>query len=120
MNLIAGIIWGIIAILKIIFTDNSNPNFLTYGWIILSVLYLGLYFVQRFGAYLVIEEDGITKTLPFPKQIARQELTQIKTFTAGYKLISDTKTISINTELINTDDLIKLQAFLNDVKLKTT
>ncbi|PNW29200.1 hypothetical protein BKP44_04430 [Formosa algae] len=118
MNLIAGVIWSIIAILNIVFKDKSQISFLTFGWIILAVLYLGLYFVQRFTAYMTIENNVISKLIPLPRHIAIQDITEIKKFKHGYKIISDGKTLAINTEMINEDDLITLNTYLDGIQLK--
>ncbi|WP_299778604.1 hypothetical protein [uncultured Formosa sp.] len=118
MNLIAGVVWSVIAIIKISFTDQSKLSFLTYGWIILAILYLSLYFVQRFTSYMTIENNVISKPIPLPKQIAISDITEIKKFKSGYKLISETKTLAINTEMINEDDLATLHTFLDGIQVK--
>ncbi|WP_159022868.1 hypothetical protein [Formosa sp. L2A11] len=119
MNLIAGILWSVLAISKIVLAEESKFNFLTYGWILLAVLYLGLYAVQRFTAYLIIKDDVISKQIPLPKHIIISDITEIKTFKSGYKIITDSKTLSINTEMINEDDLAKLNSFLDTAQVKT-
>lgn len=118
-NLIFGLIWllwffiGYLTKEKISWTD--------YGWIIISLLYLSLYFYQKKKQYGQIINDKIIINDVF-KKTKEIDLKKVNNFkkSAGYYIFkSENAELKINIELIDQNSLRQLNKIVENYKLKT-
>ena len=76
-------------------------DFTSYGWFILSLMYLSIFFYEKTQKYLTIKNGVIKLNTPFGEKLNLKEIKQIKVFNRKYTLISNEKELSINTGMIN-------------------
>lgn len=110
-NLIFGIFWIIFFILGTILQDELH--WMDFGYLVIAVLYLGLYFYQRGNQYLIIENGSIKFNRPFGSKLDLTEVKAIRKFAGDYILKSDKKDFTINTQLIEPESLAILNSELN-------
>jgi hypothetical protein len=109
-NLIFGLVWLVWFFIRILTKDE--PNWTDYGWIVISAMYLIVYFYQRQNKYLTIENGIIKVNDPFGKKLNLTEIKRIKKFAGDYILKSDKKELTINTQIIDPNSLAELNAEL--------
>ncbi|WP_430812987.1 MULTISPECIES: hypothetical protein [unclassified Carboxylicivirga] len=116
INLGFGIFWiclGMFSLLakdKIIWSD--------YGYLIVGILYIGLYLYERTNQYLTIDKDIIKRNGLFGKNINIKNIHRIKKVYGQYTLITSNQEFKINTELIDDNSKIELERILNQLELK--
>ena len=110
-NLIFGIFWIIFFILGTILQDELH--WMDFGYLVIAVLYLGLYFYQRGNQYLIIENGFIKFNRPFGSKLDLTEVKAIRKFAGDYILKSDKKDFTITTQLIEPESLAILNSELN-------
>ncbi|NQY31379.1 MAG: hypothetical protein HRT69_18175 [Flavobacteriaceae bacterium] len=115
VNLIFGIIWLIFGLLGVFTTDN--PHWTSYGYLVISILYLTTYFYQKKNQYLTIENGLISQNYPFGKKINLTEIKRIKKFAGDYILKTDKTELTINTQLIDEKSLTQLNTELDKLNL---
>ncbi len=109
-NLVFGIIWiglGIFSLVgkdKIIWTD--------YGYLIVGILYLGLYLYEMTNQYITINHETIKRNSLFGKEIKVKDINRIKKVYGQYTLITRTQQLKINTDFIDSASLDQLNKFL--------
>ena len=119
-NLFIGMLWLVFAFLGFIFQENYSLRWFDYGWMALAVLHFALYFFEHKMAYVTITDSAITRYSPFAKRLAIGDIVDIKKQPTNYIIKSKTKELTINPEYINDKDLVKLNLFLDGMRLKTT
>lgn len=117
-NLIFGIFWIIFFILGVFVKEETH--WIDYGYLLMSVLYLGLYFYQKENQYLVIENGFIKYNRPFGSKLDLSEVKAIRKFAGDYILKSDNKDFTIDTQLVDPDSLVALNAELNKLEVDWT
>ncbi len=114
-NLIVGLIWSTLAIVKWIFDDYMHwTDFFFTG---MALLYLGQYLFDRKNQYLTINQDQIKVNFLFGKQIYLSDINRIKKFAGDYIIKTDKRELTINTQLIDPDSLNELNEFLAKLNL---
>lgn len=83
----------------------------------MSVLYLGLYFYQRENQYLLIENGFIKYNTLYGRKLDLSEIKAIRKFAGDYVLKSDKKDFKIDTQVIDPDSLVHLNAELNKLEV---
>jgi hypothetical protein len=106
-NLIFGLMWLVWFFILILTTDK--PNWTDYGWIVISAMYLSLYFYQRQNKYLTIEHGFIKENSPFGKKINLTDIKQIKKFAGDYIIKTEKTKLTINTQIIDPNSLTELK-----------
>lgn len=112
-NLFFGLIWLLYC--SILFTTNETIRWTYFGWLFISIIYLSTYFYQRKYKYLTIEKGTITENWPFGKKLTLAEIKTIRYFAGDYILKTETKELTINTQLIDTQELVKLTSELDKI-----
>ena len=102
-NLIWGIIWMTYGLI-LLFTAEE-PNWLDYGWIVISLIYLILFYSQYQKHYLTLEHGLIKKNWPFGKTIQLGNIHEIKYFAGDYILKTKDKELTIKGQLVEKSDL---------------
>ena len=116
INLILGIIW---LVWFFVFDFNKKEmNWTDYGWLVISIAYLSIYFYQRQNKYLTLENGIIKQNWPFGKKIKLKEITGIKHFAGEYILKSELKKMKINIGLIESESLSELKTELKKLNVK--
>lgn len=113
-----GLIWLGYAVLAILSGENSD--WLDYGWLVPSGLYLIIYFYQRRLKYLSIENGVLRVQGPFGKKINLNEVQQIRKFAGDYILKTKETQLTINTQIIDTSSLFELNRELEKFDVEWT
>jgi hypothetical protein len=116
VNLILGLVWFIWFFVGVYVKEEQN--WIDYGWIFMSLMYLGLYFYQKNYKYLSIENGTIAVEGPLGKKMNLNEVKRIKKFAGDYILKTDKKELTINTRIIEPNALSKLDAELEKLSLE--
>ena len=116
INLILGIIW---LVWFFVFDFNKEEmNWNDYGWLVISIAYLSIYFYKRQNKYLTIENGILKINGSFGKKISLTEITRIKKFAGDYILKTDKKKLTINTQIIDPKSLEELNAELEKLNVE--
>ena len=115
INLILGIVWLIFGFLGI-FTKEKT-YWTDYGYIVISILYLVLYFYQKQNKYLTIENGILKINGSFGKKINLNDVKQIRKFAGDYILKTGEKELTINTQIIDPNSLAELNAELEKLNV---
>jgi hypothetical protein len=116
VNLILGLVWLIWFFVGVF--GKEKPNWTDYGWIVISLMYFGLYFYQKNYKYLTIENGIINVNGPFGKKLILTEIKRIKKFAGDYILKTDEKELTINTQIIDPNSLAELNAELEKLNVE--
>ncbi len=116
VNLILGLVWLIWFFIGVF--GKEEQNWTDYGWIFISLMYLGLYFYQKNYKYLTIENGIINVNGPFGKKLNLTEIKRIKKFAGDYILKTDKKELTINTQIIDPNSLAELNAELEKLNVE--
>jgi len=116
VNLIIGLVWLIWFFVRVF--EKNEPNWTDYGWIVIFLMYLGLYFYQKNYKYLTIENGIINVNGPFGKKLNLTEIKRIKKFAGDYILKTDKKELTINTQIIDPNSLAELNAELEKLNVE--
>ncbi|MGB1269681.1 MAG: hypothetical protein ACPG45_08065 [Flavobacteriaceae bacterium] len=115
INLILGIIWLVWFFISD-FT-KGKMNWTDYGWLIISIAYLSIYFYQRKNNYLTIKNGTIKVNSPFGKKLHLTDIKQIKKFAGDYILKTDNKELIINTQIIDPKSMAELNTELEKLNV---
>ncbi len=116
INLISGLVWLIWFFIGVF--GKEEPNWIDYGWIVISLMYLGLYLYQKNYKYLTIENGILNVNGPFDKKLNLTEIKRIKKFAGNYILKTDAKELTINTYIIDSNELAKLNTELEKLNIE--
>ncbi len=117
-NLIFGIVWLVLGILNIAFEEEIRWN--DYGYLLISILYMALYFYQRQNNAITIERGVIKMGGLFGKKLNLTEIKSIKKFAGDYILKTDNKELTINTQMIDSNSLTDLNTELEKLEVEWT
>lgn len=115
-NLTFGIFWLVLSLLKIF--NQEKFSWFDWGFLILSFLYLRIYFYEKKNQYLTIENGMISINKMFPKRIKLTEIKQIKKFAGDYILKTDKTALTINTQFIDENSLKELNTELEKLNIE--
>ena len=118
VNLIFGLIWLVWFFVGVF--GKEEPNWTDYGWIVISLMYLGMYFYQKNYNYLTIENEFIKQNWPFGKKMNLNEIKRIRHFAGEYILKSELKKMKINIDFIESESLSELKTELKKLDVEWT
>ena len=117
INLILGLVWSVLSVANFIFDDETR--ILDYGFVVIALLYLGLYAYQRHYKYLSIENGIIQEGGPFGKKMEIDTIRKIKKFAGDYILKGENnKELTINTQIIDPKSLNDLDTALHGLNVE--
>lgn len=116
VSLIFGLIWSVWFFVGVF--GKEEPNWTDYGWIFISLMYLGMYFYQKNYKYLTIENGIINVNGPFGKKLNLTEIKRIKKFAGDYILKTDKSELTINTQIIDPTSLNELNCELEKLNVE--
>jgi len=108
--LTAGLFWLIFFI--VILFEKERLNWIDYGWIVMSFVYLGIFYYQKKYKYITIEDGIIRINGPLGKELKLIEIKRIKKFAGDYIIKTDQKEMTINTQIIDPNSLKELDVEL--------
>ncbi len=114
-NLVIGLIWLTLGVFR--FIENDTIRWIDSMYLVVGFLYLGNYLNNQINQYLTIENGTIKKNSIFEKKMVLNEITLIKKFADEYTLITENKTLTINTNLIEDKSLSQLLERLQELNL---
>ena len=116
VSLIFGLIWSVWFFVGVF--GKEEPNWTDYGWIFISLMYLGMYFYHKNYKYLTIENGIINVNGPFGKKLNLTEIKRIKKFAGDYILKTDKSELTINTQIIDLTSLNELNSELEKLNVE--
>jgi hypothetical protein len=116
INLILGLVWLVWFLLAILLKEE--PFWTDYGWLFISIAYLGIYAYQKKYKYLTIENGMIQVNGAAKKKLNLSEVTQIKKFAGDYILKTDNKELTISTQIIEPNALVELDKELKKLNVE--
>ena len=116
VNLILGLIWLVWFFVGVF--GKEEPNWTDYGWIFISLIYLGVYIYQKNYKYLTIENGIIKINGPLGKKLNLTEIKRIKKFAGDYIIKTDKKELTINTQIIDPNSLAELNTELKKLNVE--
>lgn len=116
-KLLIGLAW--VAFGMISLETNESVRWTDYGYLVVGLLYLGHYWVDRTWQYLTIENGVIRKNrlYGFGGAIALKDLVWIKKFAGDYTLKTQQGELKIDTDLIDAESLADLNKVLSALDL---
>ncbi|HLS29502.1 MAG TPA: hypothetical protein VK021_01455 [Flavobacteriaceae bacterium] len=116
-HLIIGLAFIVLGILAV--TANESIHWTQYGYLVIGLIYLGMYFYTKNKPYLHFENNVLKvhsnlKT----KTINLNEIESARKFGGDYKFRYEGKEIVINTQLLDPLSLDKLDKELEKYDLK--
>ncbi|SFN49658.1 hypothetical protein SAMN04487989_101829 [Bizionia echini] len=115
VNLIIGLVWIILGILTSWAAEYSRWS--NYFYIIIGVIYLGIYVWEFKNQYLTITDSFIKNNSLFGKKILLQDIIQVKKIFGDYVLKTKHKEFSINMNMVHDHSKAELVTFINSIKL---
>lgn len=112
----SGLVWLVFFFVGVVVKEALS--WIDYGWIVISLLYLGLYVYQKKYSYLTIENGFINVEGPFGKKLNLYEIKRVKKFAGDYILKTDKKELVINTQIIAPNSLVELNTELEKLNLE--
>jgi len=109
-HLYLGLIWLVFGILQLVFNDFKD--WYDYFWILMAVIYFGMYAFDTTKQYLTIENGILQSNGLFGKKIALNDIVYMRKFAGDYILKTATKELTINTQLIDPHSLENLTTTL--------
>ena len=119
-KLVTNLVFGI---LLVIFSAGSiyldeTPNWINGANLGVALTYLLTYLYQANFQYISIKNGVIKETSLFGTSLLLNEITSFKKFGGDYFIKSRGKEIYVNTELIDSNSLLKLIEFMDGLELK--
>ena len=116
-NLFFGLMWFAYGIYRL-FSTQSSP-WLSYAFIILSILYLVQFFYFAYKPVLIIEKGKIVNNDLFKSKTFRlDEIVKVKKFAGDITIFTKTDKIALNTQLFEKESLDELNAVLDGLDLE--
>ena len=114
-NLFLGIGWLIIGLLGVL--TKEKTYWTDYAFIVLSIIYLIMYFYKKNNGYLIINIGIIRVNALFGKKINLAEIKVIKKFAGDYILKTEKTDLIINTQIIDPNSLAELKTELDKLNI---
>ncbi|WP_127844742.1 hypothetical protein [Psychroflexus aestuariivivens] len=97
---------------------NISLDAIGFGQIGGGLFMLLVYYFEKNKQYLSLNKGELIKNTLFPKKIKLKEIVSIKEFAGDLKLISAKNEFVIDTQIIETNSLLKLKGELENYNLK--
>ena len=116
VNLIFGLIWLVWFFVGVF--GKEEPNWTDYGWLVISIAYLSIYFYQKKYKYVSIENGILSVNGPIGKKLNLTERKRSKKFAGDYILKTDKSELTINTQIIDPKSLTELNTELEKLNVE--
>lgn len=115
-HLIFALIWSFYCLLE--FMLKEERNWISYGWIFISIAWFCIYFYSKNYPYISIENGILQVGGPWGKKVNLNDIQNIQKFAGDYKIYTKNKLIKINTHIISAESLKELNDFFNKLEMK--
>ena len=115
-NLVFGLVWLVWFLIGVFGKEDSL--LLDYLWGLASLLYLGKYFYDRKYKYVSLENGSIGIHGPLGKKLSLNKIKRIRKFARDYIIKTDKNELTINTQIIDSDSLAKLNKELEKLHVE--
>ena len=117
LHLFASITW---TLLGVSYFFTSDTAFFAYGYLLFGMLYfIRFYYEKRFGYLTITKKQIIKHDNPFnKKQINTEEVKTVGKVFGDFVLKTENNKMRINTSIIDSDSILKLDVFINSLKAK--
>ncbi len=117
VNLIFGILWLVISLIRLFAPDN-NGHWFSLFLLAISILHFFLYYHESVNQYISIENGIIKINSLFGKKMKLADIRKIKKFAGDYTLIFEYEQLTVNTQIIDPESLAKLNAELEKLHVE--
>lgn len=114
LNLALAVLWSCLGISKI--ADTVGKAWKDYLFLIIGILYIGIFLVQYFGKYFEMTDEKISLTGPFSKTIYFKDLVEMKYYAGDFTFKTKQKTIKISKDQLNRSDVPQFEKQLEKIK----
>ncbi len=115
-NLFFGVLWLSYGVYR--FISGNGSQWLSYGFIIISIVYLIQFFYFFIKPVLVIENNQIIWNDLFrSKTFGLDEVVRIKKFAGDVTIFTKTDKIALNTQVFDKESAAYLNSFLDKLDL---
>jgi len=116
-NLFFGVFWLVYGIYRLL--SSSGSQWISYGFIIISVLYLIQFFYFFIKPVLIIENNQIVWNDLFRSKIfGLDDIERVKKFAGDITLFTKTDKITLNKQLFEKESFEELNSFLDKLNLE--
>lgn len=115
-NLILGLLYLILVILKIIFSEKTHWT--DFGFILGSIIFIFQFLYSTKFPYLLIEKGIILINGPLGKKITVDDIEYVRTFYGDFIFHTKSKEITISTEHLESSSKKTLQLKLEELGVK--
>lgn len=116
VNLFLGIMWLVLAFLNF---NYGETNWISYGYLVLALLYLTRWFYQSQYKYLTIDNGIIKENWPFGKEINLADIENVKYFAGDLILKTHNSQITIHKQLIDEKSFTDLENELKGLNIES-
>jgi len=109
-NLFMGLLWLIFASASLLLDETIRWS--NYFYMVVSALYLAVYWFQKKYHYLTIANGEISENGIFKKTLKLDDIIAIRYFGGDYTLKTAIAQLTINTQIIDQQDVLTLKAEL--------
>ena len=114
-NLFFGILWLFYGIYRILSGDKNK--WLSYAFILVSVLYMVQFFYSYFKPVLIIENEKIIYNDSFRTKVFQfKDITGVSRFAGDYTFITATDKFTVNKQSLDKESIETLDAFLDQFR----
>ena len=111
-NLLFGVLWMVLGIFRLI--RNNESEWLSYAFLLVSVLYIVQFFYSFFRPILIIEKGQIIYNDSFKTKVFQyKDITGISRFAGDYTFITDSDKFTVNKQSLDKESIEKLNSFLD-------
>lgn len=111
-----GLAWAFLGFLSLLSTDELR--WIDYGYLLISLLYVGRYIYESRNQYLVIEAEKIYKKSLFSKAMDLSKIESISAVAGNYILKTEGREMKIEVGLIDEASLLELNRILSQLDLE--
>lgn len=113
-NLFFGVLWMAYGIYRLVSTDRNI--WLSYAFLLISVLYIAQFLYSFFKPVLAVEEDKIVYRDSFKTKVFQfKDITGVSRFAGDYTFITATDKFTVYKQNLDKESIEKLDAFLDQI-----
>ena len=114
LNLALAVLWSYYGISR--FVDTGGKAWTDYLFLIIGILYIGIFLVQSFGKYFEITDEKITLTGPFSKTVYIKDLVEMKYYAGDFTFKTREKTLKISKNQMNKSEVPQFEKQVEKIK----
>ncbi|TYB78603.1 hypothetical protein [Bizionia myxarmorum] len=116
IQLALGLMWIALGVIGF-FLSSENLQWHNVFIVVLGAIQIGMAFWNMKYHYITITNDWIKENSIFSKKILRKNIIEIKKFAGDYTFKTHDKNLVINSNLVDENSLVELDAFIETMEL---